>query len=165
MSLPFSDHIIDSLGDPVGVVVETQVTEQHRSRQDKGGGVSLVLALDVKADVTATGLENGNIATNVASRNNTGSTNKSSTNVGQDTTVQVRHNHNIELLWPGDSLHGGIVDNHVVGLEGGEALGNLAEGATEKTVGKLHDICLVDTGDLLSVVCQSKAESKLGDPL
>lgn len=165
LNLPFGDHVVHSLGNAVGVFIETQVTEKHRARENESGRVSLVLALDVETDVTATGLENGDVATNVASGNNTGATNKGGTNVGQDTTVQVRHDHHVELLRPGDSLHGGVVDDHVVGLESGVILGDLAEGAAEKTVCELHDVGLVDTGDLLAVVCQSKAESKLGDAL
>ena len=39
------------------------------------------------------------------------------------------------------------------------------EGVSEKTVGKLHDVGLVYTCDLLPVISKGEAESKLGDPL
>lgn len=163
--LALGNHSVDSLGDPVGVIVETEVTQQHASRQDERARVGLVLALDVETDVTATGLENGNITAHVAAWHNTGTTDKGSTNVGQNATVQVGHDHDVELLGLGDALHGGVVDDHVVGLDSGVLGGGLLESGAEKTIGQLHDVGLVDTCDLLAVVGQGKAKGELGDAL
>ena len=162
---PLADDIVDSLGDTVGVGVKTKVTQEHGARQDHGTGVGLVLALDVETDVTATGLEDGDVTAHVATGDKTGSTNEGSTDVGQDASVKVRHDHDVELLGAGDSLHGGVVDNHVVHLEGGVVLRDLVECAAEETIGQLHDVGLVNTGDLLAVVGQSEAEGELGDAL
>jgi hypothetical protein len=162
---PLADHIVDSLGDAVGVVIETKVTEEHRTRQDHGTGVGLVSALDIETDVTATGLEDSNVTTHVATGDQTRSTNESSADIGQDTSVKVRHDHDVELLRTGNSLHGGVVHNHVVHLQGGVVLSDLVECAAEETVGKLHDVGLVDTGDLLAVVGQGEAECEFGDTL
>ena len=147
------------------MLIETKVSQKHATGQKHSSGVGLVLALDVKTDVTATGLENSDLTTHVATRNNTGATNKSGTNVGQDTTVKVRHDHNVKLLRTRDSLHGGVVDNHVVGLESGVVLGDLVEGAAEKTIGKLHDVGLVDASNLGSTVGEGEREGELGDTL
>lgn len=98
--LPVTDNLVHRLRDAVGMVVKTDVTQHHSSGQDQSSGVGLVLALDVEADVTASRLENGNVAAHVASRNNTGATDKAGTDVGKDASVQVGHDHNIELLWP-----------------------------------------------------------------
>ena len=163
--LPLGDDLVDGLRDAVGVVVKTNVAQHHGGGQDQGSGVSLVLALDVETDVTAARLENGDVTAHVASRNDTGATDKAGTDVGQDTSVQVGHHHNIELLWPGDALHGGVVDNHVVGLESGVVLGDLVEGAAEKTIGKLHDVGLVDASNLGSTVGEGEREGELGDTL
>lgn len=163
--LPFANNIVDRLGDTVGVVIQTKVAEEHGAGKDHGAGVSLVLALDVQTDVTATRLEDGNITAHVAARDDTGTTNEGGTDVGQNATVQVRHDQHIELLGARDSLHGGVVDNHIVGLEGRVVLGNLVESAAEQTVGKLHDVGLVNASDLLAVVGQSEAESELGNAL
>lgn len=163
--LALSNHSVDSLRDPVGVVVEAKVTQEHASRQNQCARVGLVLALDVKTDVTATGLENGNVTAHVAAGHDTGATNEGSANVGQNATVQVGHDHDVELLGLGDALHGGVVDDHVVGLDGGVLGGGLLESGAEETIGQLHDVGLVDTGDLLAVVGQGKAERKLGDTL
>lgn len=164
-NLPFSNDLVNGLRNAVGVVIKTNVSQHHGSRQDQSSGVGLVLALDVKTDVTASGLENGNVAAHVAARNDTRSSNETSTNVGQDASVQVGHNHDIELLWPGDTLHGGVVDNHVVGLEGGVVLTDPLDCVTEKTVGKLHDVGLVDAGNLLAVVSERKGKGELCDAL
>lgn len=165
MNLPLGNDAVDGLGDAVGVVVKTKVAQQHAAGQDHGGGVGLVLALDVETDVTATGLEDGDLTAHVAAGDDTGTTNQGGTDVGQDTTVQVRHDHDVELLRAGDGLHGGVVDNHVVDLEGGVLLGGLVEGAAEQTVGQLHDVGLVDAGDLGTAVGEGEGEGELGDTL
>lgn len=165
MHIPLSDDIVNGLGDSVGVVVKTNVSQEHASGKDESSGVGLVLALDVETDVSAARLEDGDITTHVASGNNTGTTDETSTNVGENTTVQVGHNHNVELLGSGDTLHRGVVDDHVVGLDGGVLLTDLLDGVAEQTVGKLHDVGLVDAGNLLAVVGESESKGELGNAL
>lgn len=147
------------------MVIETKVTEKHGTGQDQGSGVGLVLALDVETDVTATGLEDSNVTAHVAAGDDTSTTDEGSANVGQNATVKVRHDHDVELLGLANSLHGGVVDNHVVDLEGGVVVGDTVEGGTEETVSQLHDVGLVNAGDLLAVVGQSEVEGELGDAL
>lgn len=163
--LALGNHIVHGLGDPVGVVVETKVTEHHAGTEDERSRVGLVLALDVKTDVTATRLEHSHLTTHVAARNNTRATDETGTNVGENTSVQVGHDHDVELLGSADALHAGVVDNHVVGLDGWVLLTDLLDSVAEETVGKLHDVGLVDASDLLAVVGQSKSESELGNAL
>ena len=159
------DNVVDGLGDAVGVVVETKVTQHHAAGEDESGGVGLVLALDVKTDVTAAGLEDGDLTAHVAAGNNTGATDETGADVGENATVKVGHDHDVELLGTADTLHAGVVDNHVVGLDGGVLLTDLLDGVAEETVGKLHDVGLVDAGDLAAVVGQGKGEGELGDAL
>ena len=147
------------------MLIETEMSEEHATREDHGSGVGLILTLNVQTDVTATGLEDGDLATHVAAGNDTGTTDESGANVGQDTTVKVGHDHDVELLRSGDSLHGGVVDNHVVDLEGRVVLGDVVEGAAEETVGQLHDVGLVDAGNLLATIGEGEAESELGNSL
>lgn len=147
------------------MVIETEVAQEHGAGQDHGTGVGLVLALDVKANVTAAGLEDSNVTTHAATGDNTGSTNEGSANVGQNATVKVGHDQNVELLGTGHSLHGSVVHNHVVHLQGGVVLGDLVECAAEETIGQLHDVGLVDAGNLLAVVGKGEAEGELGDTL
>lgn len=145
------------------MVIQTQVAQKHGAREDHGSGVSLVLALDIEADMATTRLKHGNIAAHVAARNQAGSADKSGTNVGKDATVKVRHHHHVELLGSRDSLHGRIVDDHIINFQSGVGLSNLVESAAEQTVGQFHDVGLVDTGDLLSVVRKGKSKGELGN--
>lgn len=163
--IPFTDHVVHSLGDTVGVVVQTEVAEKHGTRQDHSTGVSLVLALDVQTNMTASRLEDSDVASHVGARNQTRATDKGSADVGENATVEVRHDHDVELLRSRDSLHGSVVDDHVVDLQGRVVLRSLVEGAAEQTVGKLHDVSLVNASDLLPVVGKGKAKSELGDTL
>lgn len=163
--LPLSNNGVGGLGDAVGMLIEAEVAEQHAAGQEHGSRVGLVLALDVETDVTATGFKDGDLATHAAAGHDTRATDKGGTDVGQDTTVKVGHDHNIKLLRARDSLHGGVVDNHVADLESREVLGDLVEGAAEQTIGELHDVGLVDAGDLLATVGEGEREGELGDAL
>ena len=159
------NHVVNGIGNAVGVIVETEMTEQHGTAEEEGGGVGLVLALDIQTDVTAARLEDSNVAAHVATGNNTRTTDEGGGDVGQDATVEVGHDHDVELLRPADALHGSVVDNHVIALELGVVLGQAVKGASEETVGKLHDVGLVNASNLLPVVSQGEAKGKLGDPL
>ena len=113
---------------------------------------------------------------NVATRDDTRSTDKSSTNVGNNGTVKVRHDHDVKLCWASDQLHGAtffriscqsisvrsgidrkqmarvrVVDDHVVVLNARRLvfLSNFTEGVEEKTVTELHDVGLVDASNFL----------------
>jgi hypothetical protein len=147
------------------MVIETEVAEQHGAAENHSSGVGLVLALDVKTDVTAAGFENSNIPTHVAARNNARAAYKGSANVGQNATVQIGHDHDIELLRLAHALHGGVIDDHVIGLDGRVLLGHLVEGLAEQAVGQLHDVGLVDARHLLAVVGHGEGEGEPRDAL
>lgn len=51
--------------------VETEMSQEHGAGEEQGGGVSLVLALDVETDVTAARLEDGDISAHVAAWDDT----------------------------------------------------------------------------------------------
>ena len=163
--VPLGNDVVDGLGDAVGMVVQTKVTKEHGAGEQESGGVGLVLALDVEADVTAARLEDGNVTAHVATGDDTRATDEGGANVGQNATVQVGHDHDVELLGLGDTLHAGIVDNHVVVLEGRVLLGDTGASVAEETVGQLHDVGLVDAGDLLTAVGQGEGEGELGNAL
>lgn len=96
--LAVGNDAVDGLGDAVGVVVEAKMAEKHAARQNQSSRVGLVLTLNVETDVTAARLENGNLTAHIAAGDDTRTTDESGTNVGQDTTVQVRHDHDVKLL-------------------------------------------------------------------
>jgi len=163
--LALGNDIVDSLGDSVGVVVEAKMSQKHAAAENEGGGVGLVLALDVKTDVTASWLEYSDITTHVATWDDTRTSDQSSANVGENTTVQVGHDHDVELLRTANTLHACVVDDHVVGLNRGVFLANLLDSVPEETICELHDVGLVDASDLLAVVGQRKGKRKLGNAL
>lgn len=164
-NLPLSDDVVHGLLDGVGVLVEAEMSEHENTGKKHGGGVGLVLALDIETNVTAAGLEESNVVTHVAAGDDTGATDESGTNVGEDGAVQVGGDEDVKLLGPADALHGGVVDNHVVDLEARVALGDLVEGASEETVGKLHDVGLVNASNLVALVRLGEVESEAGDAL
>ena len=147
------------------MVIETEVSQHHSGGKDQRRRIGLVLALDIETDVTAPRLENSRVAAHVASRDNSRSANETSANVGQNASVQVGHHQDVELLWPGHTLHRRVVDNHVVVLDGRVVLGDLLARVAEQAVGQLHDVGLVDASDLLPVVGQGEGKGELGDAL
>lgn len=157
---------VDGIREGVGVLAETDVTEHHGTGEEHGGGVSDVLVLDVQTDVTGSGLEDSVLAANANTRNNTGATDETSTDVGEDVTVKVRSDQHLVLLGVGDGLHGAVVDNDGVGLDlGVELLANVGDGVAEQTVTLLHDVGLVDGGDLGEAVGLGEVESEASETL
>lgn len=115
--------------------------------------------------MAASRLENGVLSSHIAARNDARSANQRSTDIGEDGSIKVGHDKDIELLRPGYSLHRSIIDNQIIDLELGVILGNLHKSGPEQAVGKFHDIRLVNTGNFLPLVGSGKRESKLADPL
>jgi hypothetical protein len=165
MDLPFRNNTINRLRDTIGMVIQSKVAEQHSSGKDQSCRVGLVLALDIETDMAASGFKDSDFAAHVAARDDTRSSNKASSDVGQDTTVKIGHDHNIKLLWPGNALHRCVVDDHVIAGEHRVVLGDPLDCAAEKTVCELHDVGLVNNSDLLPVVGKGKGKGKLGNAL
>jgi hypothetical protein len=61
---------------------------------------------------------------------------------GEQLTVEVRRDHHIKLVRLADELHAGVVHNHLLKLNAGEAGGDLAHGLEEHAVSELHDVGL-----------------------
>jgi hypothetical protein len=115
--------------------------------------------------MSASRLEHSDFATHVATRNYTRTTDETSTDVGENATVEVGCHHDVELLRTRYTLHTGVVYNHIVCGEAGVFLADTLDGVAEKTIGELHNVGLVDTGDLLAVVGESKGKGELGNAL
>ena len=162
--------------------------QHHGRRENHGCGVGAVGTHDVLRDVTAAGLEESvflgkgeafsvpareessrkTYPANVATRDDTGTTDKGGTDVRDDGTVQVRHDHDIELARARDKLHGTrkmgeriefsqqsgivrVINDHVVELDssGLVLFRDTAEGVQEQAITKLHDVGLVYASDFL----------------
>ena len=93
--------------------------------------------------------------------NDTSTTDETGSEVVNDGAVQIRHDHNVELVGVGHELHASVVNDHVLGLDHWVLLGDFSESSEEETVTFLHDVGLVDAGDLLSTMSESVVEGEL----
>lgn len=64
----------------------------------------------------------------------TGAADQSADHIRHNAAVQIRRDHNIELMWFGDQLHAAIVDDHVVVLDFRVLLGHLPRRLQEQAV-------------------------------
>jgi hypothetical protein len=149
-----------------------QVSQHHGSAEDHGRWVGFVRASDVLSNMTTSWLEKSVFLENhgkklsiysrstgsmntypadVTSWDDTWSTNKSSTNVGYYSSVEIRHNHDIELTGLGYELHGGVVDNHIVGDKARRLIffGDFVESAEEQAVSELHNVGFMNASNFL----------------
>ena len=145
------------------MIIQTQMSEEHAAAKDHGGGVGLIFTLDIETDMSTSWFEDGDITTHVCTWNNAWSTDQRGSDVGKDASVEVGHDHDIELLGSRNGLHRSVVDDHVVDFEGWVVLGHFLEGVAEETVGKFHNVGFVDTCHLLAVVGKGEAECEFGD--
>ena len=164
-SLALSDDIVDSLANPVRMVIEAEMSQHHAAGEQKSGWVGLVFALDVETYVSAPGLEDGDFAAHIAAWYDACTANEAGTDVGEDAAVEVGHDHHVELLGSAHALHACVVDDHVVRFDCGIFFADPLDSVAEETVGELHDVGFVDAGDLSSVVGECKGECKFRNAL
>jgi hypothetical protein len=86
------------------VLVKSKVAEHVDGREEETGRIGSVLSLNITGNVTAAGLVHGILASQISSRNNTGASHESSTNVGENVAVQVTTENNVKLVRFGDEL-------------------------------------------------------------
>mmetsp|Transcript_27168 Transcript_27168/g.80598 ORF Transcript_27168/g.80598 Transcript_27168/m.80598 type:complete len:204 (-) Transcript_27168:462-1073(-) len=77
---------------------------------------------------------------------------QSGDDVGREVAVQVWCDHDVKLVGVGHQLHARVVDNHLLKLDVGEVLRDLAHRLEEHPVAQLHDVGFVHRGHLLTVV-------------
>lgn len=70
--------------------------------------------------------------------------------ITQDITKNITSYHGIELFWPANELHGGIIDIHVRKLDIRELLGDGFSNDITPELGDVKNIGLVDTAELSS---------------
>jgi hypothetical protein len=142
------------------------VTEHHDGRKEEGSRVGESLALDIRGG-TVDGLEDGALVTNVAGGGETKTTDETGAHVGENVTVEVRHDKDLVVVGKrvGDHLEAGVVEELSIELNVGEVLGNIVGDLEEETVGHLHDGGLVDDADLLAADGLGVLESETEDTL
>ena len=173
-SLSFSEGLEGSLLDARSMVVQTHVLQHHDGAEEKSSGVGKALASNIRGRAVD-GLEDGALVADVAGRSETETADQTGAHVGQNVTIQVRHDQNLVVVGSGvgDDLEARVVQQLSIKLDIGELLSDLAGGVQEETIGHLHDGGLVHNTDLLLVdgasVLEGEAEyplrSLLGDEL
>lgn len=165
-SLALGKSVEDGLLNLVGVLVEAHVTEHHDGRKEQGSRVGESLALDIRGG-TVDGLEDGALVTNVAGGGKTKTTDETGAHVGENVTVEVRHDKDLVVVRErvGDHLQARVVEELSIELNVGEVLGNIVGDLEEETVGHLHDGGLVDNADLLAADGLGVLESETEDTL
>jgi hypothetical protein len=86
--------------------------------------------------------------------------------VAHDVPIQVREHEHVVQLRLLDQLHAHVVDDPVLELDAAGVLGrHLSAALQEEPVGQLHDVGLVDGGDLASPIAQRVLERVARNPL
>jgi hypothetical protein len=150
-----------------------EMSEHHGCWKNHRGRVGAVLSHDVFGNVATSRLEECIIlfmeksmsrddkkirwrayTADVAARDYTRTADESGTDIRYNRAVQIRHDHNVELLRFCNKLHGGIVHDHIVELDARWPvfLRNTTESVEEKAITELHDVCLVDARHFLNDV-------------
>lgn len=84
--------------------------QHHDTAEQESRWVGKCLAFDVGRG-TVDGFENGALITDVSGWSQAQSSDKSSEHIGQDVSVQVRHNQDLVVIWErvGNDLQAGVV--------------------------------------------------------
>ena len=88
---------------------------------------------------------------------------KATGQVGNDVAVEIRRDQYVEVFRMHDQLHACVIDDLVVAFDLRIVLGDFLEDRKEEAVAELHDIGLVDAGDLLAAVGYGVVEGGLDD--
>lgn len=79
------------------MVVETHVLKHHDTAEKQGSGVGETLAGNIRSG-TVDGLEDGALVTNVTGGGETKTTDQTGAHIGQNITVQVRHDKDLVVV-------------------------------------------------------------------
>ncbi len=84
--------------------------------------------------------------------------------IGNNVAVQVREQQNIKSLRPHHQLHRSIIDNQFLIGDVGIILRYFATAPQEQPIGQLHDVGLMNRGDLLAPGFLGELEGIFGNP-
>ena len=148
------------------MLAKAHVLKHHDTAQKQSSGVSKTLAGNVGGRAVNS-LEDGALVTDVTGGSETETTDQTGAHIGQNVTVQVRHDKNLVVVRSGvsDDLEARVVQQLCVEFNIRELLGNITGEVQEETIGHLHDGSLVHDADLLLVDGTSVLESKAQDSL
>jgi len=166
-SLAFCQCVEHRFLNAVCMVVQAHVLQHHDTTQQQSRRVCETFSSDIWRGAVH-GLEDRALISNVAGRGETKASDQPRAHVGQDITVQVRHNQDFIVVWCGvsDDLEAGIIEQLRVELDLWELLADVPCRPKEQSVGHLHDGGLVDSSDLalanIFCVLESELQHSLG---
>ena len=111
------------------------------------------------------GLEDGRIHPDVRAGRDAEAADEAGAQVAHDVAVEVRQDEDVVQLGLLDQLHAHVVDDAVLELDSGRTRRDRRGSLEEQPVGELHDVRLVDGGDLAPAVRDGVVEGEAGDPL
>src|SRR5215213_6064628 len=138
---------------PIGLFAVAEVDEHVLGREQRRERVGPVLS-GVLRGRAVDGFEDRDLLTYVRPRGDAEPTGEPGTEVREDVAVEVGADQNVVEVRFHDELHAHVVDDAVVYLLEVVlvVLGDLEEDVTEQSVRELHDVGLVDDGDVLAAL-------------
>lgn len=99
-------------------------------------------------------LEDGGGLADVSGGGEAQAADKPGAHIGEDITVEVGHDHDTVTVLGGvlDDVEAGTIKKDIGELDVGELLGDILADAEEETIGHLHDVGLVDGGDVVTTL-------------
>lgn len=124
------------------------MSQHHDGGQEERSWVSEGLAGDIGCGAVH-GFEDRALVTDVTGGGETKPTDQTGAHVGENVSVQVRHDEDFVVVrrWVSDNLQAGVVEELGVEFDAGEVLGDSFGGAEEESIGHLHDGGFVDCAD------------------
>lgn len=158
--LSFSDSRESSLLDLGSVIEEVHVTKHHDTGEKESGRVGLSLSSDIRSG-TVNSFEDGSVLSDVSRGSESETSDQTSTHVGKNITVEVRHNHDSVSVRSRvlNDPQTDTVEEVLVVLDVGVFGSDLSARSEEHSVGKFHDGSLVDSGNVKTLVGASVFES------
>ena len=157
-------HVLEATG--IGFEWDVQEAgEATIAAEDERGRVGLVLAGVLRCGAVDR-LEDGGLLADVRARRDPEAADQPGGKVAHDVAVQVRQHENVVQLRLLDQLHAHVVDDPVLEADASLVLGrDLLTALEEEAVRELHDVRLVDRGDLAATVLHRVLEGVARDPL
>src|SRR5262249_32845983 len=107
--------------------------------------------------------EDGDLFANVCAGRNAQPAHESSSKIRDDVSVKVLQQQNIKLVGVDHELHAGVVYDQIVCFDIRIVFGNFPETVQEQVVGHLHDVRLMNGGDLLAAFLPGVFKREFGD--
>lgn len=165
MDFLFIYGLVDGVMEELPVMFKAEIVEQVGGSVEHGHRVGDVLAHKGFTRIARPGLEDGVLGSHIPAGQEPRTADEAASDVGHDRSVQVRHDHHVELVRIGGQLHAGVVHDDRVRLQVRILPSNLLASLQKQAVRELHDVGLVDDCDLLAAHLLGEVEGVAGQSL